>query len=936
MRSKTMRMKAGLYFLLAILTVVFAVFSLQFYASDLESRINPQIGRAINQVSRLLPQLEENEKALHEILSDPQTGIDESLSWMNRVINLRVGRKGHMIVVAQKDFSILAHSDARFIGEKLHLAVGNLNMEDIPNLEDQSGNVTEKMKAGQFHLFLPNSYFRQNQENEQYYTVLDAGAYGAIFSYKDTFIICGVTPWETLSFVVFRCILSTLLFFAIAWVFVCYIGFAYEWHKEEYRAFCAKLRTYAILAVAIIFLGLWYYQVMMDITGDISTMNDHADAAVETLNTYQTYRDELSDLLDRQYLEKCRTAADLVLKKGKENLTRKNMAEIAEKLGVEYVYVFDKYGKVLVTNSPYDHFQISNNKGDQSYAFRPLLDGREYVIQDVQEDDTSGEKRQYIGVSIRDGNDLCDGFVQIAVDSQLREQLLGQIGLQTVLDDLVIGIPRHALAIDKNTLQIVATTGLGYCGEKIEELGIDKEKTERNYDGVFIIDGKTYYASVSEAENVYLMPLMLSKDNSNALAISCKLTLLSLCAFAILVFAALFGYQRVEPVAEEMQRESVLKQPIKEVDGNGDKNKADDDIEEQKKAVWEKFRRAQKKYGFNYRWKKHNTIPIHKQTPEMRTVRTIFRLLLIFSVAFLLYASSLAGAGAMRGASPDGFAYVLAGNWEKGVNLFSVSYCLFLLCVMYVFQVLLNKILFRIAKMSVPRIETILLLLRSVLKYACALIFLYIGLAQFGIDTRALWASAGVLSLMVGFGAKDLIGDIIAGLFIIFEGTYKIGDWVIFENWAGIVEEIGLRYTKIGYFSETKIVNNSAIRDIIASDGEVAKEILKVPISYETNLLEIEKLFKRELPIIGAKVPYLIKPLKYRGVCDFEASYYAIRINIYSPPWARRKAYRAVLREIKILFDREHISVPYNHVVVSDYRDEINTYFDDPDDLQDE
>ncbi|MBQ9632384.1 MAG: mechanosensitive ion channel family protein, partial [Lachnospiraceae bacterium] len=196
----------------------------------------------------------------------------------------------------------------------------------------------------------------------------------------------------------------------------------------------------------------------------------------------------------------------------------------------------------------------------------------------------------------------------------------------------------------------------------------------------------------------------------------------------------------------------------------------------------------------------------------------------------------------------------------------------------------------------------------------------------FGIDTKTLWASAGVLSLMVGFGAKDLVNDIIAGLFLIFEGTYKIGDWVTIGTWYGVVEEIGFRYTKVRYYHETKIFNNSSIRDFINNDDDIAKELVYAPIPYETDILEIEKLLKREIPTMAAHIPQLVGLPKYQGVSSFDESCIMLRFAIYSKPSVRHSVKRAMQREIKLLFDREHISIPYKHVVVQDYKDEANTY----------
>ena len=81
-----------------------------------------------------------------------------------------------------------------------------------------------------------------------------------------------------------------------------------------------------------------------------------------------------------------------------------------------------------------------------------------------------------------------------------------------------------------------------------------------------------------------------------------------------------------------------------------------------------------------------------------------------------------------------------------------------------------------------------------------------------------------------------------------------IGDWITVGSWYGTVEEIGLRYTKIEYNGDTKFLNNSSVRDLIRAEGEVVKELLMVPVPYETDLLEIEKLLNRELPVIAQMI----------------------------------------------------------------------------------
>ena len=943
MKKQILKTNALLYPLLMVLTAACALLSLQFFDDELETRTMPQVMRAVDQVSRLLPQLEKNEEAVREMnehfinsrrkvyqnnegtfktrysyAENAETIIDHTLSWMNRVTMLRVGRKGHLIVISQEDYTILAHPDQKFVGEKLY-PVGPVDMDSIPDILESGGDLI----SDDFRIFFPSSFFTADMGPDRLREAADAGIYGTVFAYKDTYILCGTTVFEGLSFIFVRSIFTTLIFFVVAWVFIRYIGFSLNWQKSGWKELRSKLISYSLIALVVLFTATWYYQTMMDMTGDIATMNEHAQVAVETLNTYREYREVLSKWLDDQYLEQCRLAADLVKDKGKENLTRKEMAEFARELDVRYIYVFDKNGRTIVTNSPYDHFVISNNEEDQSYAFRTLLDGREYLIQEPGKDESAGENMQYIGVSLRDENDLADGFVQIGVDPSLRERLLSPINVQTVLDNLVIGLPEYALAIDKETLEIVATTGMGFQKGHAQDLGIETEYLRNGFNGFLVLNGVTYYGGVSESEDLFLMPMARSTDNRNDFIIALKITVFAAAAFLLFTFVSLFAYKKILAALDkekEIEAKAVKAEPVKET--------ADENEEDEERGIFSTLTdmlKEREKFGFETRWKNQSSIPPEQQTPEMRTGAIIYRILLVFSLGLILFELFVFSLGVTT-MELDGFSYVLLGEWERGFNLFAFSYCLFLFCLLYVFQELVNRILYRIAKISDLKNETILLLLRNAFKYTCAMIFLYIGLAKFGIDTRALWASVGVLSLMIGFGAKDLISDIIAGLFIIFEGIYKIGDFVSVGSWFGTVEEIGIRYTKIRYFSEVKIFNNSSIRDIVNSNGEVAREVFKFQIPYETDLLEVEKLLEKELPEMAKNIPGLVKPPRYQGVDAFGSSGIQLRIAIFCNPGKRKKALRALQREIKLLFDREHISIPYDRLVVKEYDEEENTY----------
>ncbi|MGH7263411.1 MAG: mechanosensitive ion channel family protein [Candidatus Rokuibacteriota bacterium] len=112
----------------------------------------------------------------------------------------------------------------------------------------------------------------------------------------------------------------------------------------------------------------------------------------------------------------------------------------------------------------------------------------------------------------------------------------------------------------------------------------------------------------------------------------------------------------------------------------------------------------------------------------------------------------------------------------------------------------------------VQRARTLDPLLANVARYLIAFVVGMVVLQELGIDVRALMVSAGVVGLAISLGAQGLIKDVITGFFILFEGLLVVGDVIEVGPHSGVVEEVGLRITKIRKFSgELRIVPNSEL-----------------------------------------------------------------------------------------------------------------------------
>ncbi len=213
---------------------------------------------------------------------------------------------------------------------------------------------------------------------------------------------------------------------------------------------------------------------------------------------------------------------------------------------------------------------------------------------------------------------------------------------------------------------------------------------------------------------------------------------------------------------------------------------------------------------------------------------------------------------------------------------------------------------------------TIIKLFVSFLKWIVAIVAILIVLAAWGVDTTTLLASAGLLALVIGLGAQSLIADIIAGIFIVFEGDYQVGDIVVIDGWRGTVEEIGIRTTKVADAGgNVKIISNSKISSIINQTHELSVAKCYMPIDYDESLERVELVMKEALPVIKSHIPAIIEGPYYKGVSELAESSVNLLFLAICKEEDLYQVQRDLNREMYLVFNKNNISIPFNQIVVS-------------------
>ena len=235
---------------------------------------------------------------------------------------------------------------------------------------------------------------------------------------------------------------------------------------------------------------------------------------------------------------------------------------------------------------------------------------------------------------------------------------------------------------------------------------------------------------------------------------------------------------------------------------------------------------------------------------------------------------------------------------------------------MWIITQLLKFVLLVLSKKG-TRSETVMNLMISIVRYGAVIVTVFLILSAWGVQTPTLLAGAGILGLALSFGAQSLIEDVLAGLFLIFEKQFQIGDVIQIEDFRGTVIEIGIRTTKFEDINgDIKTINNSDIRSAINTSSHLSPAICDISISYGENLEKVEKVIVNHLSNMKEAIPDIEEGPFYRGVQSLGESSVVIRIYAKCNEAKKYQVVRDLNREMKLLFDKNKIQIPFPQLVI--------------------
>lgn len=214
--------------------------------------------------------------------------------------------------------------------------------------------------------------------------------------------------------------------------------------------------------------------------------------------------------------------------------------------------------------------------------------------------------------------------------------------------------------------------------------------------------------------------------------------------------------------------------------------------------------------------------------------------------------------------------------------------------------------------------KTLMSFFINILRLLLFIIGALIILETYGIDTNVIVTSLGAVTVVVGLAFQDILKDFIAGISLIFENSYNIGDCVTLNGFKGEVVYMGMKATKIkSSDGNTLIINNGQIQEIINHTIANSLAIVDVGVSYEVDLDKVETVLNKMAKKLQNKIPELKGEIKVLGIENFDSSSIIYRITAEVEAGTQYSVQRQLRKNIKLEFDKEKIEIPYNKLVIS-------------------
>ena len=223
-------------------------------------------------------------------------------------------------------------------------------------------------------------------------------------------------------------------------------------------------------------------------------------------------------------------------------------------------------------------------------------------------------------------------------------------------------------------------------------------------------------------------------------------------------------------------------------------------------------------------------------------------------------------------------------------------------------------------KAEQKRADTLIHIFNSIFTIIIWIAAFFAIVGEFGINIQGLLVGAGVVGVALGFGAQYIIRDFLAGIFVILENQYRVGDVVCLNKTCGLVQDVTLRKTVLRDLDGVEHhVPNGEIKTASNLSKEFARVNLNLGIAYSSDLekvIEVVNKVGKELAEDPKWKEDILKSPQFERVDGFGDSAIIIKILGETEPLRQWAVTGELRKRLKIAFDKENIEIPFPQMSV--------------------
>ena len=244
----------------------------------------------------------------------------------------------------------------------------------------------------------------------------------------------------------------------------------------------------------------------------------------------------------------------------------------------------------------------------------------------------------------------------------------------------------------------------------------------------------------------------------------------------------------------------------------------------------------------------------------------------------------------------------------------ALAYIFYKVVIIFINRALNNK---HLKNKNKKRVNTTLSILNNCLKYIVIFLTVLIILNSFGINVSSILAGLGIVAAVLTLAFQDLAKDFIAGISIVMEDQFEIGDNVMINGFRGDVIAMGLKTTRIkDYKGAVQIISNHMITEVTNYSLNPSLAEVTISIDSDNDLDKVEKIIRKTMETIDKTYDFLKGNTELWGVEMVEQNSVTYKVAVKTKSGKDFEIQRKMRKDLQDALTKAGIKMPQTHMEV--------------------